>query len=147
MAEHVAGAVDARPLAVPHAEHAVVFAFAAQLGLLRTPNRGRREVLVQAGLEENVVLIQRRLGAHELLVKAAERRAAITRDVASRVQPGEPVALLLHEASANQRLIAGDKHAALGKIVFVVEGDVLERHWASASRSGRLRASPPDEGG
>ena len=38
VAEHVAGAVDARPLAVPHAEHAVVLALAAQLGLLRAPD-------------------------------------------------------------------------------------------------------------
>ena len=46
MAEHVAGAIDARALAVPHAEHAVVFALAAQLGLLRAPDRGGCEVLV-----------------------------------------------------------------------------------------------------
>ncbi len=37
VAEHVAGAVDARPLAVPHAEHAIVLALAAQLRLLRAP--------------------------------------------------------------------------------------------------------------
>ena len=37
VAEHVAGAVDARALAVPHAEHAIARAFAAQLGLLRAP--------------------------------------------------------------------------------------------------------------
>ena len=41
-------AVDARALAVPHAEHAVVFALAAQLGLLRAPERGGGEVLVDA---------------------------------------------------------------------------------------------------
>ena len=34
VAEDIAGAVDAGPLAVPDAEHAVVLAFAAQLGLL-----------------------------------------------------------------------------------------------------------------
>ena len=143
MAEDVAGAVDTRPLAVPHAEHTVVFALAAQLGLLRAPHRGRGEVLVQARVEQHVVVFERRAGAHELLVEPAERRAAIAGDVAGSVQPGEPIALLLHQAGADQRLIAGDEHAALGKIVFVVEGDVLERHWASASRSGRLRASPP----
>ena len=58
VAEHVAGAVDARPLAVPHAEHAVVLALAAQFGLLRAPDRGRGEVLVQAGLEQDVVLVE-----------------------------------------------------------------------------------------
>ena len=55
VAEDVAGAVDARPFAVPHAEDAVVFALAAHLGLLRAPDRGRREILVEAGLEDDVV--------------------------------------------------------------------------------------------
>ena len=128
MAEHVAGAVDARALAVPHAEHAVVLALAAQLGLLRAPDRGRREVLVEAGLEQDVVLVEMRLRPHELLVEPAERRAAIARDVAGGIQPREPVALLLHQAGADQRLVAGDEHAALRQIVFVVERDVLQRH-------------------
>ena len=48
VAEHVAGAVDAGPLAVPDAEHAIELAFAAQLGLLRAPQRGGGEVLVEA---------------------------------------------------------------------------------------------------
>ena len=130
VAEDVAGAVDARALAVPHAEHAVVLALAAQLGLLRAPDGGRGEILVQAGLEEDVVPLEMRLGAHELLVEPAERRAAIARDVAGGVEPGAAVALLLHQAGADQRLIAGDEHAALGKVVFVVEGDVLQRHCA-----------------
>src|SRR5262249_47290252 len=130
--------VDARALAVPHAEHAVVLAFAAQLGLLRAPDRGRRKVLVQARLEQHVVTFERRPGAHELLVEPAERRAAVARHVARGIEPGAPSALLLHQAGADQGLIAGDEHAAPGKIVFVVEGDVLERHWASESRSGRL---------
>ena len=55
VAEHVAGAVDARALAVPDAEHAVELALAAQLRLLRAPQRGRGEVLVDAGLEHDVV--------------------------------------------------------------------------------------------
>ena len=49
MPEHVAGAVDAGALAVPDAEHAIELAFAAQLGLLRAPERGGGKVLVQAG--------------------------------------------------------------------------------------------------
>ena len=130
MAEDVAGAVDARALAVPHAEHAVVLALAAQFGLLRAPDRGRGEVLVQAAVEQDILPLEMRLGAHELLVEPAERRAAIARDVARGVEPGEPVALLLHQAGADQRLIAGDEHAALCQVVFVVEGDVLQRHCA-----------------
>jgi hypothetical protein len=125
VAEHVAGAVDARALAVPHAEHAVVLALVAQFGLLRAPDRGRGEIFVQAGLEQDVVLVEMRLRPHELLIEPAERRAAIARNVASGVESGEPVALLLHQSRADQRLIAGDEHAALRQIVFVIEVDGL----------------------
>src|ERR1043165_7708593 len=82
MAEDVAGAIDARPLAVPHAEYAVVLALAPQLRLLRAPDGGRGKVLVQAGLEQDVARRGAGLRAHELLIGRAERRAAIARDVA-----------------------------------------------------------------
>ena len=126
VAEHIAGAVDARTLAVPHAEHAVVFAFAAQLGLLRAPQRGRGEVLVDAGLEEDVA--EERPGAQELLVEPAERRAAIAGDIARGIEAGAAVALLLHQAQPHQRLEAGDEDPALAEVVFVVELDVAQRH-------------------
>ena len=54
VAEDVAGAVDARALAVPEAEDAVILAVAAHLGLLRAPDGGRGELLVEAGLEDDV---------------------------------------------------------------------------------------------
>ena len=63
-------------------------------------------------------------GAHELLVEAAERRAAIAGDIAGGVEAGAAVALLLHQAEAHERLKAGDEDPALGEVVFVVEGDV-----------------------
>ena len=58
MAEHVAGAVDAGALAVPHGKHAIELALAAQLGLLRAPDRGRGEVLVDAALKADVAFAQ-----------------------------------------------------------------------------------------
>ena len=61
VAEDVAGAVDARALAVPDAEHAVVLAFAAQLGLLRAPERGRGEVLVEARMEDDIALADQQI--------------------------------------------------------------------------------------
>ena len=53
MAHNVAGAIDAGPFAVPKAEHAVMGALAAQFGLLRTPQRSGREILVQPRLEHH----------------------------------------------------------------------------------------------
>ena len=45
--EHVAAAVHARSLAVPHAEHAIDLRVGVQVDLLRAPDRGRGEILVQ----------------------------------------------------------------------------------------------------
>ena len=130
VAQHVAGAVDARPFAVPDAEHAVVLAFAAHLGLLRAPQRGRGKVLVEAGLEHDVVRLEDAFGALELVVEPAQRRAAIAGDIARGIEAGAPVALLLHQAHADQRLVAGDEHAAFREVVFVRERDLPERHGA-----------------
>ena len=136
VAEDVAGAVDARPLAVPDAEHAVVLALAAQLGLLRAPQRGGGEVLVDARAGTDVARGEMRRRALELVVEPAERRAAIAGDVARGVEAGAAVALVLHHRQPHQRLIAGDEHAALGQVVLVVERDVIERHSAT-------RIAPP----
>src|SRR3954463_9979376 len=101
MAKGVAAAVDARALAVPHAEHAVVSAFAAQLRLLRAPQRGGGEVFVDAGLETDMRGVEKFLRALELLVEAAERRTAIAGDEAGGVQSRAAVALALHQAKAH----------------------------------------------
>ena len=53
--EDVAPAVDARALAVPHAEHAVVPGAGIEMDLLGAPQGGRGQVLVDARLEFDVV--------------------------------------------------------------------------------------------
>src|SRR6266436_8043866 len=136
MAECVARTVDARPLAVPHAEHAIEPALAAQFSLLRPRQRGRSEVLVGGRVELDIVFREYGAGAHELLVECPERRTPITRHVAGRVEAGAPVALLLHQAEANQRLKAGHKDAAFPKIVFVVKADRFEGHARSPRPEG-----------
>ena len=123
MAQHVAGAVDARPLAVPDGEHAVVLVVAEQAGLLRAPDGGGRQVLVDAGLEVDLVVLQELPRPRQRLVEAAERRAAIAGDEAGGVQPGRLVALPLHHRQPHQRLGAGQIDAAGFKGVFVVERD------------------------
>src|SRR6476661_8458206 len=77
VAEDVSGAVDARALAVPHTEDAIELAFAAQFGLLRSPQSGGGELLIEAGLELDVGGGDLASRTHDLLVKAAERRATI----------------------------------------------------------------------
>ncbi len=132
--KHVAGAVDARSLAVPHRKHAIEFALAAQFGLLRAPHRGGGQVFVEAGLEADVGGLEMALGAHELLIEAAERRAAVAGDEARGIEPGAAVALLLHHAEADQRLETGDEDAAVAEIELVVEADWVQRHWVLSPR-------------
>ena len=128
VAERVAGAVDAGALAVPDAEDAVVAALAAHLGLLGAPQRGRREVLVDARLEDDVGRPAALRRAPELLVEPAERRAAVAGDVAGGALADAAVARLLHQGEADDRLRAGEEDPALAEVVFVVEGDGLEAH-------------------
>ena len=120
--QRVARAVDAGALAVPHAEHAVVARAGIEMDLLGAPQRGRREVLVDAGLELDVVVLDEALGLPQRLVEAAERRAAIAGDVAGGVEPGRLVALALHHRQAHERLRAGQIDPAAFKYVFVVQG-------------------------
>ena len=57
--KHVAGAVDARPFAVPKPEYAIIFcAFGAveNRGLLAAPYGGRGQVFVQPRLKMNLVI-------------------------------------------------------------------------------------------
>src|ERR1700719_2103 len=68
VAEHVAAAVDAGSLAVPDADHAVVVGAGRKVELLRAPHGRRREVLVHAGLELDVVLLEMLSRSEQLLV-------------------------------------------------------------------------------
>ena len=124
VSQHVPGAVDARALAVPDAEHAVVRALAVELGLLRPPARGRRDVLVDPGLEHHVMPVEVRLRAVDLQVEPAERRSAVAADVAGGIVPGREVALALGEREPNQRLDPGQEDPPARAGVLVVEIDV-----------------------
>src|SRR5579871_6581380 len=80
--EDIAAAVDTRSFAVPHAEYAIVFGAGIEVDLLGAPEGGRCQVLVEAGLEFDVVLLDEALGLPERLVEAAERRPAVAGDIA-----------------------------------------------------------------
>src|SRR6185503_14437015 len=109
MLERVARAVDAGPLAVPHAEHAFVTSAREQVRLLGAPDRGGRKILVQTGLEADVRGVEVGRRAPQLAVEAAERRAAVAGDEARRVPAGEPVAIALRQQEAHERLQTGDE--------------------------------------
>ena len=131
VAEHVAAAVDAGALAVPDADHAVVAGALRQIELLRAPDRGGREVLVHAGLEFDVVLLEVFSRGEQLLVVAAERRTPVSRDKARGVEAGGAVAADLGHRQADQRLDARHEDVAGALGVFLIETDrtLVDSHY------------------
>ena len=119
--ERIAGPVDARPLAVPDGEHAVVFRGLADPQLLGAPAGGRRHILVDARLEGDLVRIQVLLGLPQGRVVSAEGRAPISGDEPGRIQTRGLVPAMLNQRQSNQRLHAGHVNAAAVGGVFVFE--------------------------
>ena len=68
------------------------------------------------------------LRAPQRLVEAAERGAAVAGDEARGVQPGLLVAQALHHHEPDQRLRAGEEHAAALDGVFVFEAGFSDFH-------------------
>ena len=119
VAEHIARTVNARSLAIPDAEDAIELAFAAHLRLLRAPQGGGGEILIEPGLELDVAGFKNRSCCHELIVHRANRRTAIAADIARRVEAGLPVTLRLHQHQAQNRLRSAQEQPGDRQVVKV----------------------------
>ena len=119
--EHVATAVHARTLAVPHAIHTLDLGPGEQVGLLGAPDHGRPEVLIQARGELHLGRFQVLPRAPQLQVEAAQRTATVATDETGGVQAGGLVAQLLHQRQPDQRLHPAQVDAAVGPGVLVVQ--------------------------
>ena len=128
VAEHVARAVDARALGVPHAKDAVILALAPEFRLLGAPERGGGKVLVQAGIEDDVMGVELLLRADHLLVHPAKGRAAIAGDIARRVVACRLVAEFLHHRQTDERLGAAEQHRLFRQVEPVGQLDVVQCH-------------------
>jgi hypothetical protein len=135
MAQHVAAPVDARPLAIPDGEDAVIGALAPHLRLLAAPDRGRGKVLIEAGMELYSLGLEQLMGALEGQIDAADGGAAITRDVARRFETRLAVQGFLGESRPHHDLGARDENPVLRQIIFVVERNCLS-HAANLSLMG-----------
>ncbi len=108
--QRIARAIDARTLAVPHAEHAIDALAREGVELLRTIKHGRRQILIDAGLEADVAVGQQLLPAPGFAVQATQRRAAIAGDETAGVEAHGAVEPRLLEQHTDQRLDAGQQH-------------------------------------
>src|SRR6185312_4004582 len=123
VAEDVAAAVDAGTLAVPDADHAIVVRAGREVELLRAPDRGGRQVLVHAGLEFDVVLLEMFSRGEKLLVIAAERRAAIAGDEARGVEACGAVPSDLRHRQPDQGLDARQEDMSGALCILLIETD------------------------
>jgi len=126
--QHVGRAIDAGTLAVPDGEDAIDGRAWVDIDLLAAPDRGRCQILVDAGLEMNTMLFQVAPRLPQRVVVDAQRRAAIPRDESAGIESGGDVALALHHRQANQRLYPREIDAAGLLGIFVVERYRGERH-------------------
>ena len=82
---------------------------------------GGGHVLVDAGLKDDVVALQKPLGLPKLLIETAQGRAPVARDIAARIEALGLVALALQHGQADQGLGAGQKDPALLQGIFVIK--------------------------
>jgi len=125
--ERVAGAVYTGAFAVPHAEHAVVFRTGKDARHLASEDRRCTQLLVQARLMNDAVLPQQLLGAGELGVEAAERRAAIAGNKGGGIQSTALVGAMLVQRQPYERLDAGEVDRPILARVLVVEGETVRK--------------------
>jgi hypothetical protein len=95
--------------------------------LLRTEHRRCGEVFVNCRQEFNVVFVEKRFRAPELLVEAAERRSPVAADESRRVEPGGTIHRPLHQRNTHQRLRAREEDTAGFAPVAVEQLVVVER--------------------
>ena len=139
--ERVGRAVEARSLAVPEAEHAVVARAGQGSGHLASPRRRGAQLLVQPGHVAHVVLGAELALALELLVETAERRALVAGHEGARVQSEAAVGPVLVERQPDQGLDAGEQDAALLQDVPVGERDLAARGPPALAREAEGRRS------
>ena len=130
MLQHVHRAIEARTLAVPDAENAVILRTGAQAHLLAAPHGGGGQILVHARAEHDVPLFQQLPGMPEFLVIVAQRRSAIAGNETSRIEACRPVAGGLYHRQTHQRLQSRHKYSAtlLGIFVFERNARIQESH-------------------
>ncbi len=124
MSEHIARAVNAWPLAVPDAENAIEIGLAEHGKLLRAPDAGGGQILIHAGLEMNVVVLEKGFRLPQALVIEAKGRSAIAGDKSAGLEACRRIALSLHDGNTHQRLRAGDEHLPLFQLILVVKTDL-----------------------
>ena len=122
--ERIAGTIHTGTLAVPRSEHPVIEWIGHCVDLLCAPHSRGSHVFVYSGDKRDIRRRQALLDRPESIVYIAERRAAISRDVARRAQPSLLIEGFLREQDTGDRLCPVDHDAPFLDQPFVVEADI-----------------------
>ena len=142
VADRVHAPVEARTLAVPHGEDAIVPAIPERRRLLGAPDRGRGQILVDGRLEVDARAREKAVCGPELLVDVVHRGAAVAGDVAGGVETRRAVADALRHREAHDRLAAGNVNPSFPALVLVVQRNRRKLHGHPPVRSkGHVRAA------
>ena len=125
--EHVAAAVHARALAVPHAHHAVVAVEGSEQRLLAAPHRGGGQLLVHARHPHHVVGVEQGPVALDGEVDGAQRRALVPGDEGGGAQAPGRVGSVLIDGQAHYRLDPGQQHPSPFQRELLIEIEVLHQ--------------------
>ncbi len=125
VAHHITRTVHTGPLPVPQAKDTVVFAFAAQLGLLTAPECGRGQILVQSGLKRHLRGFQHITCTGHLHINGTQRRPAIAGHIACGIQTRLFVTRALHQHQAYKRLCAVQQNLVFVKVISIIERHIL----------------------
>ncbi len=117
--EGVARAIHTRALAIPHAEHTVVFGAWQEPDHLTAEHCRRRQIFVHARAKVNVVLLEDLGEALQSQIQAAEWRATIARDERRRLQSGSLVGTVLVHRQSDERLDAAEVDLSLLEKVLI----------------------------
>ena len=112
MLNGIARPIDARTLAVPERKDACDLGLRQQWHLLRTPNRGGREIFIDARLEVDARGAQPIAFPPELHVKPAQGRPSVTADEACGIEACRRIATALLKQQPDQCLGTAEKHRA-----------------------------------
>jgi hypothetical protein len=123
--EGIAGAIHARRLAVPHAEHAVVLGVGKEPRHLAAEHRGRCQVLVEARGEHDVVLLEQRAVAFERLVETPQGRPPVPGHEGRGVETTPPVRAMLIERQPDEGLDPGQIDVTVLLGVLGIQGEIL----------------------
>ena len=148
--EHIARTIDAWALGVPEREDTIVLRLTQQMHLLRAPYGGGGQIFIHPRLETDVVRRQRIAGLPECLIQPAQRRAAIARHKARRVEPSSAITQALHHHQADQRVDTAQEHAPRVRCEFVLCRDELHANLAKGGAGIKMRRergpAPPRSG-